>query len=53
VPAGLRPPPGVPLDPGPVLIGDPTLNLLLGAEILKLMGHREAARVWLDAVERI
>ncbi len=53
VPAGLRAPPRVPLDPGPVLIGDPALNLLLGAEALDALGQPAAATAWRAALEHI
>lgn len=54
VPSGLRPPPGVALRPPlMVLIGDPGMNLLLGAEVLRALGHAEEAEAWRAAVEAL
>lgn len=52
VPPGITAPRDGALEPGAaVLIGDPTINLLLGAEILDRFGHPAAAAAWRAAAE--
>lgn len=49
IPPRLGRPPQIPLRAPGVLIGDPAMNLLLGAEALRVLGHDEASTRWREA----